>query len=346
VGSPHTETPASGEPAIFIECKACGKKLDTHSGQLARYFNATPSVRVGVLTNGVEYKVFTDLQKPNVMDPTPWLEVDLFSLDPVKIDALRRLRKQEFNTEKTVALAEEMVFYAAMVEYMSRQLREPDDGFVRHVACQIPAGGRVTQRLVERLTPILKKAIQSAILENVAKSLQQGEPEETTPPPAVATQDEECEDEKAANEEEGAEGKREIVTTEDELKCFAWISEWIREAIPDAPVAYRDSRSWFALTLGGAHNWFARLNVEKTPFWLMLRHIAAEEARALAPGMEISPVGGGANCKIALYTINDMAKLRTAIIAAYEKRAAWKEAKGSADAGSSDGGDARGDSNH
>ena len=55
----------NGEPVVFVECKAADVALDTHDGQLARYFNTTPSVRVGILTNGVRIKVFTYLQQPN-----------------------------------------------------------------------------------------------------------------------------------------------------------------------------------------------------------------------------------------------------------------------------------------
>lgn len=52
----------NNEPTLFVECKAHDQKLDDHTGQLARYFNAMPSVRVALLTNGVRLKLFTDLQ--------------------------------------------------------------------------------------------------------------------------------------------------------------------------------------------------------------------------------------------------------------------------------------------
>ena len=63
----------NGEPAIFIECKPVDAGLDDYDTQLARYFNSTPSVRVAILTNGARFKVFTDLQQPNLMDEKPCL---------------------------------------------------------------------------------------------------------------------------------------------------------------------------------------------------------------------------------------------------------------------------------
>ena len=58
----------NGVPEIFIECKSADRELDDHDAQLARYFNATPSVRVAILTNGVRLKVFTDLQTNHIED--------------------------------------------------------------------------------------------------------------------------------------------------------------------------------------------------------------------------------------------------------------------------------------
>jgi hypothetical protein len=41
---------------------------------------------------------------------------------------------------------------------LSAQLREPSENFVRFVAGEIPATGRLTQKVIERLTPVLRKA--------------------------------------------------------------------------------------------------------------------------------------------------------------------------------------------
>ena len=170
----------NGAPAIFVECKAVDAKLEDSDGQLARYFNATPSVKVAVLTNGLRFRVFTDLQQPNVMDATAWLDVDLLNLKPAEVDALRRFHKVDFATDQVIALAEEMVYYNALTTFLATQLRDPSETFVRYVASEIPSVGRVTQMVVKRVTPILKKAIQSAIVEHVARSFS------TTVEPEVA----------------------------------------------------------------------------------------------------------------------------------------------------------------
>ncbi len=63
-------------PAILIECKWSGQCLDKHSSQLFRYFGTTKA-KFGILTNGITYQFFTDLDEPNKMDLTPFLEFNI-----------------------------------------------------------------------------------------------------------------------------------------------------------------------------------------------------------------------------------------------------------------------------
>jgi len=61
-------------PRILVECKDCSNTLENCDKQLTRYFNVTPA-KIGVLTNGIIYKFYTDLEKPNMMDDKPFLEI-------------------------------------------------------------------------------------------------------------------------------------------------------------------------------------------------------------------------------------------------------------------------------
>ena len=67
-----------GKPIILFECKKCGGDLSiNHASQLFRYFHVTEA-RFGILTNGILYRFFTDLEQPNKMDEKPFLEFDIF----------------------------------------------------------------------------------------------------------------------------------------------------------------------------------------------------------------------------------------------------------------------------
>lgn len=50
------------KPLILVECKSVQDNLDRHSSQLYRYFGTTDA-RFGILTNGVIYKFYSDLDQ-------------------------------------------------------------------------------------------------------------------------------------------------------------------------------------------------------------------------------------------------------------------------------------------
>ncbi len=314
----------NGAPAVFIECKPVGAALEDHGGQLARYFNATPTVRVAIITDGVQLRAFTDLRQPNVMDERPWLSVDLLALKPAEVDALRRFRKGDFASEEIVALAEEMVFYSAMVDFLSKQLREPSESFVRFVAGEIQAAGRVTSRIVERLTPVLRKAIQSAIVEHVARSFDARPAETAAPPPVEPTAPAPV----AAATTPIASTRDGVVTTEDELAVFQAIEAWVHEILPGAPVIFRDSKTYFAIHQENTRKWFLRGFFDRKPGWIALRHVSPDEARRLAPGLEASDAGFEGGCRLVLPTVSDVSKARAAVIMAYQREAARKTEEG------------------
>ena len=307
-----------GNPAIFIECKSIGAPLEDHSGQLSRYFNATPSVRVAMITDGTKVRVFTDLQQPNIMDSRPWLDIDVLAMKPAEVEALRKFRKADFSTGDITALAEEMVYYNAMLTFVGGQFREPSESFVRYVAGEIPAVGRITAKVVERLAPILRKAIQSAIVENVARSFDRSaesppaEPEPAPDPAPVVRAP-------AAPPDVSKGG---IVTTAEELEAARMVATWIREVHADAPVGHRDSKTYFTLHQDNLRKWFLRLMLERKPMWVALRHVKPDEARRLAPGVEMLDGTQFGDSRFSLGSLTDLQKVRTAIIAAYEREAA------------------------
>ncbi|MCM5551362.1 type I restriction endonuclease, partial [Xanthomonas hortorum pv. pelargonii] len=66
-----------GKPIILFECKKAGAELNiNHASQLFRYFHVT-AARFGVLTNGLVYRFFTDLEQPNKMDEKPFFEFNI-----------------------------------------------------------------------------------------------------------------------------------------------------------------------------------------------------------------------------------------------------------------------------
>jgi hypothetical protein len=99
-----------GEPIILFECKQTGSELNQDNAtQLFRYFTAT-SVRFGVLTNGINYQFYSDLDEPNKMDPKPFLEFNLLDFDEHMVEELKRFTKAAFVLEDTINAATELKY--------------------------------------------------------------------------------------------------------------------------------------------------------------------------------------------------------------------------------------------
>ena len=86
----------NGETIILIECKHCAQNLSLHDTQLKRYFVASKA-RFGVLTNGIEYRFYTDLESPNIMDEKPFLVVNMLDLSESDIEQLKKFHKSYYN---------------------------------------------------------------------------------------------------------------------------------------------------------------------------------------------------------------------------------------------------------
>ncbi|MDE6834902.1 MAG: type I restriction enzyme HsdR N-terminal domain-containing protein [Ruminococcus sp.] len=142
-----------GEPIIIIEAKRAGMKLQKQQqGQLFRYFS-TNRCRIAILTNGIIYQFFSDLNAPNIMDDEPFLSFNIFEDDPsIYISSVRQFCKEEFDIRNIISNA---VFqkYATVVEKTLRQdLINPSDELVKYFLSRpdFKTGNRITSQMIEK----------------------------------------------------------------------------------------------------------------------------------------------------------------------------------------------------
>ena len=61
----------NGRPIFFVEAKEASRKLVGYDEQLGDYFGKCIEVKLGILTNGVQWRFFTDVVHENKMDTEP-----------------------------------------------------------------------------------------------------------------------------------------------------------------------------------------------------------------------------------------------------------------------------------
>ena len=225
-----------GKPRILVEVKCCGESLDNHGSQLFRYFGATKA-KFGILTDGVVYRFFTDLDDENVMDLKPFLEVNLLDLSEIAVSELSKFAKPVFDPEQVFSRAEELKYSRLIKEWLTREMEAPSDEFVRLILGDVYEGLK-TQKVIEQYKPLVKRVHQS-IIDDLVDDLVKRRLSAALEAEREATEEQEAEAE--------AEGSSKIVTTEEEIEAFHIIRGMLADEVPASKVAYRDTESYFSV---------------------------------------------------------------------------------------------------
>ncbi|MGI6041009.1 MAG: type I restriction endonuclease [Candidatus Alectryocaccobium sp.] len=225
-----------GQPSILVECKSCTEDLNKHGSQLYRYFGTT-SAKFGILTNGLVYKFYTDLKESNKMDLIPFLEVNMLNLKDSMINELKKFCKDSFDKDEIFSTAEELKYTSLIKEEISKEYDSPSEDFVRLILSHI-YDGQKTQRVIEKFTPLIKKAFLSFMNEivnnRISSALNDPAPDETPYEKTVITNKE-------------PEPTSKIITTEEEIESFYIVRGILAEIIPLEDIAHRDTESYFGI---------------------------------------------------------------------------------------------------
>ncbi|MEN7549965.1 type I restriction endonuclease [Rapidithrix thailandica] len=228
-----------GEPIMIIECKHCDEVLDVHHTQLHRYFHVS-STRFGVLTNGITYRFFTDLDEKNKMDDRPFLEFSFENLNENIVNELKKFQKNQFDLEYIVNSASDLKYSKQIREILSKELKEPSEEFVRYFATKVYTG-RVTQKIQEQFTELVQKAAKYLISDMISARLQNALDNEKD----IVKVETETDDEGPilTNDKKG------IITTDEETEGFRIIKAILRKVVSLDRIFSRDTKSYFGVLL-------------------------------------------------------------------------------------------------
>ena len=161
-----------GKPIILIECKDVDITLGREQrAQLTRYFMVTKEARYAILTNGIIYQFFTELDEKNRMDITPFLTIDMENLDERDVRELARFTKDTFDADKIFSSARELRFMREIGERIHAEFREPSEQLVRHFAKQVYSGP-LTKPRMEEFTRFVREALRNHVNDQVRARLQ------------------------------------------------------------------------------------------------------------------------------------------------------------------------------
>jgi len=223
----------------LIECKWSGASLHKdHASQLYRYFSATEA-RFAILTNGIDYEFYSDIDEPNKMDSKPFFSFNVLHFEDHQIKELKKFTKSAFSLEDILTTASTLKYTGAIKKILDEELKNPTEEFVRFFASRI-YDGRLTQPVIEQFTGIVKEARSQFINEQINDRLKS----------AMSANDPEPIAEKTTELDGKVEPKKDgIETTQEEIDGYNIVKALLREVVDVKRVTMRDTKSYCGILL-------------------------------------------------------------------------------------------------
>lgn len=215
-----------GHPVIAVECKKAGAITEANRGELKGYFNAVQSVKLGMLTDGLVYELFSDTDNENMMDDEPFARLDLRTvaeerIDPAAFDAISYITKSQFEPANIGAEARRKLFLASYIDSLDQLLAEPGDALVRELMdmAQVHPERKRTTKLIHEHKPLVKEAVQMYMDRKILERVGFANRQDLVRTSAITTEGE-------AKEEGAVDAKSrisEIETTEAEMHLYDYV---------------------------------------------------------------------------------------------------------------------------
>jgi hypothetical protein len=228
-----------GKPIMLFECKTCGCDLDSaHASQLYRYFSVTDA-RFGILTNGIQYRFYSDLDAPNKMDAKPFLEINMLSLDDIAIAELAKFSKAAFDVSSILATASELKYMKEIKRVLASEMQQPSEDLVRFFLSRV-YDGRATTAVREQFSELVRRSLAEFVSDRVRERLQSALATESARLPAVA---------EASSAPMDAMGAVEGTTepTAEEKEGWMIVRAILAEIMDPRRIAIRDQQSYCAI---------------------------------------------------------------------------------------------------
>jgi len=205
---------------IIIECKKLTSKLtDKEAGQLSGYFQNAKNSRVAILTNGREYRFYSDVALTNTMDSKPFFVFDLESYTDADIDGLLDFDARLIDLNAIIVKAQESIFIEDFEATFFKEMSAPTTEFLKLIHKRMTFKSKFDEDKIKgQINSSLFKSITDKILQYEIKT-----------------------NSKTAG----------IVTTNEELQAYHTIRTLLiqNKKIPNERIGYRDQKGTFNIMI-------------------------------------------------------------------------------------------------
>lgn len=154
---------SNGKPLILIEAKSIQENLDNHNNQLVRYFNVTEA-KFAILTNGIEYRFFSDLDEKNKMDSTPFMMINLLNLKERNKKDLERFSRDQIDLDSILNMANRKKYTTGIKSVFREEIENPSEDFVKFFISKITSK-RATQGLIQEFKDYIRTSLKEIVFD-------------------------------------------------------------------------------------------------------------------------------------------------------------------------------------
>ncbi|MHC1689076.1 MAG: type I restriction enzyme HsdR N-terminal domain-containing protein [Methanothrix sp.] len=129
----------NNEVKILIECKSCNTDISKATYKKLKTYFAFTKVKFGILTNGVIYRFYSDLDDPGKMDDIPFIELDMMNVKDSIVAVIKNFTNP-MDEEKASKIADELKCKREIRDILEREFNKPSKEFVLFFASQVHEG--------------------------------------------------------------------------------------------------------------------------------------------------------------------------------------------------------------
>ncbi|MCC4295825.1 type I restriction enzyme HsdR N-terminal domain-containing protein [Brevundimonas aurantiaca] len=220
---------------ILVECKPSTAPLNlNHASQLFRYFSVTEA-RLAILTNGVVYQFYSDVENVNKMDDKPFFTFSMDAIKPGDVRTIEKFSKQSFDIEKIIQEAGLLKLQSLLRKELESEMAEPSEEMVRMLASRVHEG-RITAQVRDSFGKLIVSTFAAIIRDKVNDRLST----------ALNAGSSDVADEPMTAEEVEETG---IVTTAEEISGFHIVQAIASKVVKPNRVVMRDAKSYCAILM-------------------------------------------------------------------------------------------------
>jgi hypothetical protein len=206
---------------ILVEAKKHNSKLtDKEAGQLNGYFSNTKNSKIAILTNGIEYKFYSDVVEPNIIDSKPFFTFNISSYTESDLEELIKFDKRFIKVIDIVKNAQEIVFVESFENAFFKELVAPSKDLMKIIHKNMTFSTKFNEDTVLKMISLVNSSLlkcmydKKVLLESLSNS--QG-----------------------------------VITTELEIQAYHTIRTILiqNKKIPKERVGYRDFKGFFNISI-------------------------------------------------------------------------------------------------